>query len=64
MRLNRGEPESDGSNMMNVKEEEFEKFVNYIAPDLPTNPNCPNKAENSLPRNLELRPSRAITDVR
>ncbi|XP_065201823.1 PR domain zinc finger protein 1-like isoform X2 [Planococcus citri] len=63
MRLNRGEPEGDGLNMTNVKEEEFEKLVNYIAPDLPTNSNCPNKAENSLPRNLELRPSRAITDA-
>lgn len=62
-RLNRGEPEGDALDLMSVKEEEFEKLVNYIAPDLPTNPNCPNRAENSLPRNLELRPSRASNDV-
>lgn len=63
MRLNRGEPEGDAWNWMNVKEEEFQNLVNYKTDDLPTNPNCPNMAENSLPRNLKLRPSRAVKDV-
>lgn len=64
MRVDRTESESDTMNLMSVKEEEFEKLVNYITLDLPTDPdNCPNKAEKSLPRNLELRRSRAINDV-
>lgn len=60
----RSDADSDSLNLMTVKEEQFEKLVNYIARDLPTSLECPNKAENSLPRNLELRPSKAINDVR
>lgn len=61
MRLERN---SDGDNdsltLMNIKEEQFEELVNYTVKDLPTLPGCTNKAENSLPRSLELRPSKAL----
>lgn len=51
--------DSDVFDFMSVKEEEFEDLVNYIAPDVATDPGCPNRAEKSLPRNLELRPSKS-----
>lgn len=64
MRLERN---SDGDNdsltLMNIKEEQFEELVNYTVKDLPTLPGCTNKAENSLPRSLELRPSKALHNV-
>lgn len=40
-----------------LREEEFQQKVNYIAPDTPTAPSEPNRAEASLPRNLVLKPS-------
>nr|CAD7394317.1 unnamed protein product [Timema cristinae] len=46
-----------------IQEEDFEKHVVYIVPDVPTEPGCPNRAENSLPRNLALRPSQALSEV-
>lgn len=54
---------SDSLSLTSVKEEEFEKLVNYIAPDLPTSAECANRAEKSLPRNLELKPSKANSNV-
>jgi hypothetical protein len=38
-----------------IKEEEFDKFVDYIVLDQPPDPNNPNRAESSLPRNLKLK---------
>lgn len=38
-----------------IKEEEFDKFVDYIVLDQPADPNNPNRAESSLPRNLKLK---------
>jgi len=38
-----------------LKEEEFDKFVDYIVLDQPADPNNPNRAESSLPRNLKLK---------
>ncbi|XP_039293933.1 PR domain zinc finger protein 1 isoform X2 [Nilaparvata lugens] len=49
--------------LSSIKEEEFEKHVVYIVPDLPSPQDCPNKAETSLPRNLVLKPSQALSDV-
>lgn len=46
-----------------IKEEEFEKHVVYIVPDLPVDSECPNRAEKTLPRNLVLKPSQALSDV-
>lgn len=47
-----------------TKEEEFERHVVYIVPDQPAPQGTTNRAEASLPRNLVLRPSRALSDVR
>lgn len=52
-----------GWDLSNMREDEFEQHVVYIVPDLPTEPGCPNRAENSLPRNLVLKPSQALSDV-
>lgn len=38
-----------------IKEEEFDKFVDYIVLDQPPDPSNPNRAESSLPRNLKLK---------
>lgn len=46
-----------------MKEEEFDQHVVYIVPDVATEPGCRNKAESSLPRNLVLKPSQALSDV-
>ncbi|XP_049942801.1 PR domain zinc finger protein 1-like [Schistocerca serialis cubense] len=46
-----------------LREDEFEKHVVYIVPDVATEPGCPNRAQESLPRNLVLRPSQALSDV-
>ncbi|CAB0011158.1 unnamed protein product, partial [Nesidiocoris tenuis] len=47
----------------NTKEEEFEKHAVYIVLDQTPPPNVANKAEATLPRNLVLRPSQALSDV-
>jgi hypothetical protein len=52
-----------GWDLSSMREDEFEKHVVYIVPDLPTEPGCPNRAESSLPRNLVLKPSQALSDV-
>lgn len=46
-----------------TKEEEFEKHAVYIVLDQTPTPGAANKAEASLPRNLVLRPSQALSDV-
>lgn len=46
-----------------IKEEEFDQHVVFIVPDAQTEPNCTNRAEASLPRNLVLKPSQALNDV-
>ncbi|KAK7865142.1 hypothetical protein R5R35_002204 [Gryllus longicercus] len=46
-----------------LREDEFERHVVYIVPDLPTAPGCPTRAQSSLPRNLVLKPSQALSDV-
>uniref|UniRef100_A0A1B6K1P1 PR domain zinc finger protein 1 n=3 Tax=Homalodisca liturata TaxID=320908 RepID=A0A1B6K1P1_9HEMI len=46
-----------------IKEDEFEKHVVYIVPDLPAKTDCANRAESTLPRNLVLKPSQALSDV-
>lgn len=38
-----------------IKEEEFDKFVDYIVLDQPPDANNLNRAESSLPRNLKLK---------
>lgn len=38
-----------------IREEEFDRFVDYIVLDQPPDPNNPNRAESSLPRNLKLK---------
>jgi hypothetical protein len=56
--------DSDGGwDLSTMHEDEFEQHVVYIVPDLPTEPGCPNRAESSLPRNLVLKPSQALSDV-
>ncbi|XP_022179402.1 PR domain zinc finger protein 1 isoform X1 [Myzus persicae] len=48
-----------------IKEEEFDKFVDYIVLDQPADPNNPNRAESSLPRNLKLKKiGKKITGVK
>ncbi|XP_063218700.1 PR domain zinc finger protein 1 [Bacillus rossius redtenbacheri] len=46
-----------------MREEDFEKHAVYLVPDAHTEPGCPDRAEASLPRNLTLRQSQALSDV-
>ena len=55
----------DGAwNVSQLKEESFEDLAVYLVPDIPTSPDEPNRAEASLPRNLCLKPSAVLSDVR
>ncbi|XP_021933981.1 PR domain zinc finger protein 1 isoform X2 [Zootermopsis nevadensis] len=61
-----GVPPTDtdgGWDLSAMREDDFEQHVVYIVPDLPTEAGCPNRAESSLPRNLVLKPSQALSDV-
>lgn len=49
--------------LANIHEEEFELHTTYIVPDLPVEPGTPNRAEATLPRNLVLKTSQALSDV-
>lgn len=49
--------------LANICEEEFEIHTTYIVPDLPVEPGTPNRAEATLPRNLVLKSSQALSDV-
>lgn len=64
MHLEQNDTDCDSLNFMSIKEEEFEKLVNYYVRDMQTSPDCTNRAENSLPRNLELKASKATPGVR
>ncbi|XP_030750239.1 PR domain zinc finger protein 1 isoform X2 [Sitophilus oryzae] len=46
-----------------IAEEEFELHTTYIVPDLPVGQGTPNRAESTLPRNLVLKPSNALSDA-
>lgn len=46
-----------------VREEDFDQLAVYLVPDAVTDPDEPNRAEASLPRNLSLKPSGVINDV-
>jgi hypothetical protein len=55
----------DGTwNVSGLKEEDFEALAVYLVPDIATSPEEPNRAEASLPRNLALKPSGVLQDVR
>ncbi|KAF7393211.1 hypothetical protein HZH66_009044 [Vespula vulgaris] len=47
-----------------LREEEFEQHAVYLVPDVTASPSDTNRAEASLPRNLVLKPSQALNDVR
>ncbi|KAJ8918393.1 hypothetical protein NQ315_008089, partial [Exocentrus adspersus] len=49
--------------LANIREEEFELHTTYIVPDLPVEPGTPNRAEATLPRNLVLKSSQALSDA-
>ncbi|XP_008194425.1 PR domain zinc finger protein 1 isoform X1 [Tribolium castaneum] len=49
--------------LANIHEEEFELHTTYIVPDLPVEPGTPNRAEATLPRNLVLKTSQAMSDA-
>ncbi|XP_071052678.1 PR domain zinc finger protein 1 isoform X2 [Onthophagus taurus] len=49
--------------LASIREEEFELHTTYIVPDLPVEPGTPNRAEATLPRNLVLKPSQALSDA-
>lgn len=50
--------------LANIHEEEFELHTTYIVPDLPVDSGTPNRAEATLPRNLVLKTSQALSDVK
>lgn len=50
--------------LANIREEEFESHTTYIVPDLEVEIGTPNRAEATLPRNLVLKTSQALSDVR
>ena len=64
MHLEQSDADNDSLNLMSTKEDDFEKLVNYYVRDMQTSPDCENRAENSLPRNLELKASKATPGVR
>jgi len=49
--------------LASMREEEFEHRAVYLVPDASPEPGCLNRAEQSLPRNLVLKPSEALSDV-
>ncbi|KAJ8978809.1 hypothetical protein NQ317_009515, partial [Molorchus minor] len=49
--------------LANILEEEFELHSTYIVPDLPVESGTPNRAEATLPRNLVLKSSQALSDA-
>lgn len=49
--------------LSNLREEDFELHTTYIVPDLPVEQGTPNRAESTLPRNLVLKASQALSDV-
>ncbi|GJQ82489.1 putative metal ion binding protein [Trypoxylus dichotomus] len=49
--------------LANIREEEFELHTTYIVKDLPVEPGTPNRAEATLPRNLVLKTSQALSDA-
>lgn len=49
--------------LASMREEEFEHRAVYLVPDASPEPGCANRAEQSLPRNLVLKPSEALSDV-
>ncbi|XP_049821907.1 PR domain zinc finger protein 1 isoform X2 [Aethina tumida] len=46
-----------------LREEQFELHTTYIVPDLPVEQGTPNRAEATLPRNLVLKTSQALSDA-
>lgn len=46
-----------------LSEDDFEQHTTFIVPDLPVEPGTPNRAEATLPRNLVLKSSQALSDV-
>ena len=46
-----------------LAEEDFEQLAVYIVPDAVVESGSSNRAEGSLPRNLVLKPSQALSDV-
>ncbi|CAM1295780.1 PRDM1 (predicted) [Pycnogonum litorale] len=55
--------EDEPWDVSNIAEEEFDQLAVYLVPDQPSDENCDNKTEASLPRNLVLRPSQTLSDV-
>lgn len=55
-------PEND-FDVNNIREEDFEQYTTYIVPDIPVDPGTPNRAEGTLPRNLLLKASQALSDA-
>lgn len=55
-------PDND-FDLNSIREEEFEQYTTYIVPDIPVDSGTPNRAEATLPRNLVLKPSQALSDV-
>ncbi|XP_066143195.1 PR domain zinc finger protein 1 isoform X2 [Euwallacea fornicatus] len=53
----------NGLDLSTISEEEFELHTTYIVPDLPVEREVPNRAEATLPRNLVLKPSNALSDA-
>lgn len=54
---------SDEWDISNIREEDFEKYVTFIVPDVDVDPNAPDRAIASLPRNLTLKTSQALENV-
>jgi hypothetical protein len=57
----------DVYNLAAIAEEQFDQLAVYFVPDAsvdePLPPNCSSQAEQSLPRNLVLKPSQTLSDV-
>ncbi|XP_017783205.1 PREDICTED: PR domain zinc finger protein 1-like [Nicrophorus vespilloides] len=49
--------------LSNMREEDFEQHTTYIVPDISVEVGTPNRAEATLPRNLVLKSSQALSDA-
>ena len=53
----------DGWDLDQVGEEQFDQMATYFVPDRACDEDTKNRALNSLPRNLTLKPSQTLSDV-
>ena len=57
----RDPPADQGYDVTRMREDEFERLAVYIVPDVACERGVPNRAEQTLPRSLTLKPSLVLS---